>query len=159
MKSHKIIIGVIVLICIASGIFLALVYSRNSQRITGTDFGYSYSIEHTPNEPDMWTISTPRVTKFTLSKSAISDWSYEAELQEYKKCVDEIIRLGKSLKWKRVFLSDAEIDKVGKGSSEEAMKILGTRYSYSVYLICKEISRLEDSCEQIFMSLGGSITE
>ena len=159
MKSHKIIIGVIVLICIASSIFLALVYSRNSQRTTGTDSGYSYSIEHTPNEPDMWTISTPRVTKFTLSKSSKRNLSYESELQDYKNCVDEMIRLGKALRKERRFLSDAEIDKVGKGSSEEAMKILGIRYSDSVYLICKEIVRHEDRCEQIIMSMGGSISE
>ncbi len=159
MKSHKIIIGAIVLICIASGIFLALVYSRNSQRTIGTDSGYSYSIEHTPNEPDMWTISTPKITKFTLSKSAISDRSYEAELQEYKKCVDEIIRLGKSLKWKRVFLSNADINKVAKGTSAEAMQILGIRYSHSVVETCKEIVRLEGICEQIFMSMDGSISE
>ena len=156
MKNHKIIVSVIVLICITFGLVCCFIFS---QRTIGTDYGYSYSIKSALNGSDMWTISTPKITKITLSKSTKSDLSYEFELQQYKQCVDEMIGLEKKLEKERCFLSNTEIGKVAKSTSEEAMKILGTRYSYSVYLICKEISRLEDSCEQIIMSLGGSITE
>lgn len=156
MKNHKIIVSVVVLICIMLGLVCYFIFS---QRIIGTDSGYSYSIKSALNGSDMWTISTPKITKITLSKSTKSNLSYEFELQQYKQSVDEMIELEKKLKKERCSLSNTEIGKVAKSTSEEAMEILGTRYSYSVYLICKEISRLEDSCEQIMMSLGGSITK
>ena len=158
MKKHKVIMSLIVLIGIASGLFLFLKYSKDSQRQIGTDSGYSYSIEHSLNEPDFWTISTPDVTRFTLSRSTISDRSYEVELQEYKKSVDELIRLEKSLKWRLVFLSNTKIHEVAKGSSAEARKILGARYSNAVVETCKEIVRVENRCEQIFMSIDGCIS-
>ncbi len=107
----------------------------------------------------MWVISTPKISKITLSNSTKSDLSYETELEEYKTCVDEIIRLEKSLKKKLVTLSNSEIEKVAKGTLAEAIQILGAKYSPTVLETCKEIVQLEDRCELIFMSLGASITE
>ena len=156
MKYNRIIIAIIVLICIAAGLFICVFYSR---RTIGSNSGYSYSIQPSSNGSDLWVISTPKITKITLSKSTKNALSYEVELQEYKKNVDEITKLEKSLEKKLVFLSNAEIDKVAKSSPDEAKRILGTRYSYSVYETCKEIAKYEEMCEQIMMSLGSSISE
>ena len=156
MKHKKYLIGGAILVVVALIGILCLKYS---ERTISSAAGYSYSVKHSLKGYDIWVVSTPRITKITQSKSSKTNLSYETGLNEYKKRVDRIIKLEKQLTKERVFLSNAQVVQMAELSPADAMQTFGGIYSSHVAEVCKEIVQLEDECEQIYMTLGKSISD